>query len=105
MTSVKGTFTYCGFGKEPAIDLSCTGTACDALQGFPDTTCTTSGSAVTCTNGVKCETALWITDLSFDLADTPSALVQQKHITTIPECNYKFEVTSDGKPSGLVFRN
>jgi hypothetical protein len=102
MTSVKGTFSYCGYGEPAALELICTGTHCDALIDFPETNCTTSGTTTICTNDVQCEKALWTTDLNFDLADAENALVQQKHTTTIPECEYQFEVTSDGKPAGVI---
>jgi len=105
MTSVKGTFSYCGFGEDVGIDLTCNGPACKGLDGLPYTTCVTTAIGVHCSNTVKCDTNLWVTEFDYDLADTPNALVQQHHVTTIPECNYKFDVTANGKPNGFIFRN
>ena len=105
MTSAKSTFSYCGAGLEAALEVTCSGPACDALQGFPDLTCTTSGNGLNCTNGVKCDTDLWITELDFEVPDTTNPRIQQNHTTTIPECDYKFQVTDDGTTAGFQFQN
>jgi hypothetical protein len=105
MTTVNGTLAYCGFGQQAAIKLTCVGQHCDGLTDFPDTTCSTSGSTMTCTNDVECEKALWVTNLSYIIPDAADGLVQQNQTTTITECDYEFEVTSNGKPSGVTFRN
>ena len=102
MTSVRGTFSYYRYGEQAGIKMSCGGPLCDILTDFPETTCTTSGGNLTCSNGIECEKPIWQTDLSFDRADGPNALVQQNHITTLTKCDYKFKLTSDGKPFGLA---
>jgi hypothetical protein len=54
MSSVTGTVTSCGPSQDISLQYTCTGPSCVDLNGFPNTTCTTDGTTLTCSNNVVC---------------------------------------------------
>jgi len=107
MTTLNGTVAYCAFGAPVSIQFTCTGTQCDELSDFPDVDCVIAagGLSLTCSNGFVCEKALWSTDMVYTVSNDTSPTITEKHVGTIPECDYKYELTSNGRPSGSVFRS
>ena len=95
-SSASGTFTHCGPGQYFALDFTCTGPSCSALTGFPNTTCTTTGSVLSCTNGVTCTGPTnYTSEFGFTQKDV---IVSQTHKVAV-DCG-EFEVSSDGTTGG-----
>jgi hypothetical protein len=54
MSLITSWSTSCGLQDAYALNFTCSGPGCDLLASFPNVTCTTSGSTLTCSNNVRC---------------------------------------------------
>lgn len=54
MSLITSWSTSCGLQDAYALNFTCSGPGCDFLASFPNVTCTTSGSTLTCSNNVRC---------------------------------------------------
>jgi hypothetical protein len=99
MTTAQGTFKGCG--DSFSLLYTCSGPSCDFLNGFPGTTCQTSGSNLTCTNGISCNgTAIYTSDFTYTESNV---LVSQTQNVDVGDCG-KFIIESDGTPKGVTIK-
>ena len=54
MSSVTSWYSLCGLQGAYAFNFTCFGQGCDFLSSFPNVTCNTNESGLTCTNGIQC---------------------------------------------------
>ncbi len=100
MTTAEGSFTICGPDQPFALQYTCTGTSCSGLDSFPNTTCTTSGTTLTCSNGVTCSGPSNFT-ADFTLTQPIKAVVQTWDLKLTDLCT-TIEFNSNGTTSGFT---
>jgi hypothetical protein len=98
MTSAQGTVTSCGPSQPFSLQFTCTGPSCAGLNGFPNTTCTTDGDTLTCTNNVICPGSTNYTS-DFSLAQSNIIVSQTQRITLEDFCE-EIDLASDGTTGG-----
>ncbi|MCJ1248042.1 hypothetical protein MMC30_005257 [Trapelia coarctata] len=96
MTTATGTFTSCGGGQLFSLTYQCTGPSCTNLNGFPNTTCTTDGTTLQCSNGVTCPGSANYTS-TFNFLQENVMVTSNQVVKT--NCG-DFTVTSDGTTGG-----
>jgi hypothetical protein len=98
MTSAQGTVTSCGPGQAFSLQFTCAGPSCVDLNGFPNTTCTTDNTTLTCTNGVICPRPTnYTSDFSFTQSNI---IVSQTQTITLKDFCEEIDLTSDGTTGG-----
>jgi len=98
MTSAQGTVTSCGPGQAFSLQFTCAGPSCVDLNGFPNTTCTTDNTTLTCTNGVTCPGPTnYTSNFSFSQSNI---IVSQTQTITLKDFCEEIDLTSDGTTGG-----
>lgn len=99
MTTITGKLTSCGPTEYFSLTYTCTGPNCSNLNGFPNTTCTTDGTTLSCTNGVTCgETGSYTSEFSYK---QDKVVVANIHTVDMGDCG-SFVVNSDGTTGGTT---
>jgi hypothetical protein len=98
-TTTNGTFRTCGEGSF-SLTYTCSGPSCTYLNGFPNTTCTTSGSVLSCSNGVTCDATDYTYTSDFTYNQEQSLVTQTQNVQ-LGICG-NFIISSDGTPGGTT---